>query len=133
MYTSSDLRKGEIYTRAELRERFEVGSDTTLNTGVFQPRDSHSIWLFVTEKKTPDRTQYKDQLEGDTLRWDGQQEGRTDQKIIQHILLGLELLVFYRKSKSEYPGAGFKYEGRFRYVAHSGGQPTHFVLKRERA
>jgi len=41
-----------------------------------------------------------------------------------------ELLVFYRTSKTEHSGAGFRYEGRFRYVSHTGAQPTHFVLER---
>ncbi len=43
----------------------------TVNTGIFQPQGHDSVWLFVTEHKTPDRTQYVDHLEGDVLRWQG--------------------------------------------------------------
>lgn len=39
-------------------------------------------------------------------------------------------MLFYRHSRTEYAGSGFQYEGRFRYVSHSGSMPTHFVLQR---
>ncbi len=130
MYTSTALKQGEVYTRVQLRELFSIGRDSTLNNGIFQPKDYDSVWLFVTEKKTADRTPYNDILDGDTLYWDGQQQGRTDVKIIDHVGRGLELLLFYRTSKYQYPEAGFRYEGQFEYVSHSGAQPTHFVLQR---
>jgi 5-methylcytosine-specific restriction protein A len=41
-----------------------------------------------------------------------------------------ELLIFYRKSRNEFPGSGFKYHGRFCYSSHSGARPTKFILKR---
>lgn len=130
MYASTTLRQGDVYTRVQLRELFSIGRDSTLNNGIFQPRDYDSIWLFVTENKTIDRTPYEDKLDGHTLYWDGQQQGRTDEKIIEHAGRGLELLVFYRTSKSQYPEAGFRYEGQFEYVSHSGAHPTHFILQR---
>lgn len=34
------------------------------------------------------------------------------------------------KSKSEYLGAGFRYEGPFEYVKHEGKHPTRFTLRR---
>ena len=129
MYTSRELRKGELYSREDLRQKFDI-TDATINTGIFQPSGHDSIWLFVTEKKTPDRTQYADRLDGDFLYWDGQTSGRKDQIIIEHEDLGLELLLFYRISKYEHPGAAFRYEGNFCYVSHSAAEPTHFVLRR---
>jgi 5-methylcytosine-specific restriction enzyme A len=97
---------------------------------VFRPSGHESIWLFVTEDKDPDRTQYHDELKGDTLYWDGQTSGRTDDWIISHAAEGLEILVFYRKSKRQFSNYGFVYEGPFNYVSHSGGNPAHFVLQR---
>ena len=127
---SSDLLEpGQVYTRAELRKLFGV-NDATINTGVFSPKGYNSIWLFITKQKTPDRTAYEDSLEGDTLYFQGQTSGRTDRKIIEHEAQGIELMLFYRREKYEYPGAGFSYEGTFRYVSHSGGAPTSFVLQR---
>ncbi len=129
MKTSESLVVGEIYTRKQLREMFGI-KDATINTGTFRPKGHDSVWLFVTENKTPDRTQYHDLLDNDTLQWDGQMMGRTDHWIIGHKEQGLELLLFYRKSKSQHPGAGFRYEGPFQYVKHEGKHPTRFTLRR---
>jgi hypothetical protein len=127
--TSTLLERGALYTRKDLAERFEI-TDSTLNTGIFQPRGHRSVWLFVTEQKTPDRTQYADRLDGDVLYWQGQTRGSKDLLIIEHDQRGLELLVFYRHSRYEFPGAGFRYEGPFRYEFHQAGGPTSFVLRR---
>ncbi len=127
--TSESLVVGEIYSRNRLREMFGI-SDATINTGTFRPKGHDSVWMFVTENKTSDRTQYDDLLDNDVLHWDGQTMGRTDHWIIGHKDQGLELLLFYRKSKSEHPGAGFRYEGPFEYVSHKGRHPTRFTLRR---
>jgi 5-methylcytosine-specific restriction enzyme A len=130
MRTSDHLEIGQVYTRRQLRDMFGI-IDATINTGVFRPKGHDSIWLFVTEQKTLDRTQYTDYLDGDILEWDGQTRGRTDRIIINHKQEGLELLVFYRKTKSEHPKAGFKFEGVFSYLSHHGNRPTHFTLRRK--
>lgn len=129
MKTSEQLRRGTVYTRAELREQFRI-TDSTINNGVFRPKGHDSVWLFVTGRKEADMTEYDDSLDGDVLRWDGQMSGRTDRVIMEHERLGLELLVFYRESKREHPGGGFRYEGTFNYLSHAGGSPTHFRLGR---
>jgi putative restriction endonuclease len=128
-YASSVLQVGAAYTREQLRELFGI-TDATLNTGLFQPRGYSSLWIFLTEQKTPDRTQYEDHLDGDTLYFQGQTQGRKDDLLINHKEQVLELLVFYRKEKYEYPGAGFRYEGPFRYLSHKGERPSSFVLRR---
>lgn len=132
MFTSSELKENEVYTRDALRQKFGI-TDQTLFTGIFKPAGHDSIWLFVTERKSGDMTGYHDALNGDTLYWDGQTSGRKDVVIIGHERQGLELIVFYRHDKQQHPGAGFTYEGRFRYVSHTGGAPTHFMLQRIRA
>jgi putative restriction endonuclease len=126
-FTSDKLTPDTVYTREDLRSRFGI-TDATLNTGVFRPKGTSSVWLFITEEKTSDRTQYRDHLDGDTLHWQGQTSGRTDSLIIDHQARGLELLVFFRKRKYEYPGAGFRYVGSFVYTSHSGSGPTSFTL-----
>jgi len=127
--TSDRLVVDHVYTREDLRRQFGI-TDATLNTGVFRPKGTASVWLFITEEKTSDRTQYHDRLDGDLLHWQGQTSGRTDDLIISHHRLGLEVLVFLRKRKYEFPGAGFRYIGAFSYVSHSGGGPTDFMLRR---
>lgn len=129
MKTSEHLEVGQTYTRDYLGNAFQI-TDATINTGVFRPKNHDSVWLFVTLHKTPDRTQYADYLDDDVLSWDGQTSGRTDPLIINHNSQGLELLLFYRKQKYEYPHAAFRYEGPFEYVSHKGSKPAHFTLKR---
>jgi hypothetical protein len=123
------LEVGVVYTRAKLKDLFGI-TDATINNGVFPVKVRHEIWLFVTEQKSADRVQYKDELDGDELHWQGQSLGRTDKLIINHRVEGNEILVFYRKKKDEYPGAGFRYQGHFDYRSHSGRQPTSFILRR---
>ena len=132
MKTSEHLDVGSVYTRKGLMAQFGI-TDATINTGIFQPSGHESVWLFVTEKKTPDRTQYEDMLAGDVLDWDSQPSGRKDRLIIEHKERGLELLVFYRKQKYEFARAGFRFEGAFDYGSHSGQGPAHFKLYRAAA
>ena len=123
------LQRGMVYTRAQLKDIFEI-KDATINNGVFRVRDRHEVWLFVTERKQPDRVQYQDQLVGDELHWQGQALGRTDHLIISHKADGNDILVFYRKARDQYPASGFRLEGHFDYVSHSGSTPANFILKR---
>jgi hypothetical protein len=123
------LLSGNVYTRNELRELFEIRA-ATLNNGVFHFGERREIWLFITENKQADREQYVDKLVGNTLYWQGQRMGRTDRLIINHKRDGEKLLVFYRQAKYEFEQAGFKYEGVFDYISHSGDRPTSFVLRR---
>jgi hypothetical protein len=48
---------------------------------------------------------------------------RTDQALIEHEKNGDELLLFIRRTKTEYEAGGFRYEGRFRYMSHTGTRP----------
>lgn len=128
--TSQRLTTAHIYTRDDLRNLFQI-SASSINTGIFKPAAFDSVWIFITEHKTADRTQYEDILTGDVLEMEGQSKGRTDHLIKEHVERGLELLLFYRKKKSEHPGAGFTFEGRFRYEGHEGSGPTKFRLRRE--
>lgn len=128
--TLSQLKVGTVYSRKDLREQFGI-TDATINNGVFEPHGHDSIWLFITESKTSDRTQYIDLLDGDTLSFDGQTEGRTDPALINHEADGRKVLLFYRKRKDEFPGYGFRFEGAFAYVKHDGHRPTHFTFSRD--
>lgn len=129
MKSSRDLVVGQVYTRAELKAQFNI-ADASINNGIFRPKGHDSIWLFVTKDKTSDRTQYHDLLDGDTLTMEGQTSGRTDHWLTDHTGTGYELLLFYRESTVQYPGAGFVYEGVFDYQGHAGSQPATFTLTR---
>lgn len=125
MKTSDRLKVGELYTREALKANFGI-VDQTIKNGIFRPKGHDSIWLFITKEKRRDRTQYTDKLEGANLHMDGQIAGRTDQLLIDHAARGLEVLLFYRERIKEHPSFGFRYEGLFRYVAHTGKHPAQF-------
>ncbi|WP_341520947.1 HNH endonuclease [Pseudomonas sp. G.S.17] len=131
-FASQQLEAGKVYTRDDLRNLFQI-SASSINNGIFKPAAFDSVWIFVTEHKTADRTQYEDLLIDDVLRIEGQLKGGTDLLIKEHDERGLELLLFYRKKKYEHPGAGFTFEGRFRYHDSQGSAPTKFILHRERS
>lgn len=123
------LENGRVYTRVELQRLFSI-RDATIKNGVFIVKARGEIWLFVTEAKQADRVQFDDMLSGDELQWQGQLSGRTDNRIINHRSENYRILVFYRVSKSEHPGAGFRLEGEFKYVSSRGAKPATFSLKR---
>jgi hypothetical protein len=127
--TSEHLTVGEIYARKSLAEQFGI-TDATINTGIFQPAGHDSVWLFITREKSPDRTQYVDELKGDDLFFEGQSAGRTDALIREHHERGLEVLLFFRERKDEHPDYGFKFEGLFEYISDKAGPPTQFHLRR---
>ncbi|MGA3683109.1 HNH endonuclease [Pseudomonas graminis] len=126
-YASELLQEGHVYTRNDLRDLFSITA-SSINNGIFKPSAFDSVWLFVTEQKTADRTQYDDLLTGDILHMEGQTQGGTDHLLEEHVERGLELLLFYRKNKFEHPGAGFTYKGKFLYQSRSGSLPTSFTL-----
>jgi hypothetical protein len=129
-FASQSLQEGHVYTRDDLRTRFSVTA-SSINNGIFKPATYDSVWIFVTEHKTADRTQYDDMLTGDILHMEGQTQGGTDHLIKEHVERGLELLLFYRKKKYEHPGAGFTYKGRFLFQSAEDSGPTKFTLRQE--
>ena len=52
LYTSEHLRMNDVYTREDLRRKFGI-TDATIKNGIFRPKGHASVWLFVTEEKTP--------------------------------------------------------------------------------
>jgi 5-methylcytosine-specific restriction enzyme A len=129
--SSDALELKRVYSREELKEQFNI-TDATINNGIFKPKEFSSIWLFITEEKTPDRTQYKDYFDGQVLHFEGQEKKKTDHLLFNHEIDGNEILVFYRKKKNEFPNYGFRYLGQFSYYSHTPSEsplgPTRFIL-----
>lgn len=128
---SKSLILEKIYSREDLKSQFKI-NDATIKNGIFKPMEFSSVWLFVTEEKTPDRIQYKDHFDDYVLKFEGQTQRRTDHLLIDHEKEGNEILVFYRKKRDEFPNYGFKYLGSFTYHSHvsdeSAPGPTRFLL-----
>ena len=127
-FASEKLKLGEIYNRKSLATLFHI-TDATLNTGVFKPKNYSSVWLFVTRKKAANQTKYVDHLVGNTLSWQGQTSGKSDQMIVEHQNRDLELLLFYREEQKQYADSGFRYRGPVEYVSHKPGHPSNFALR----
>lgn len=119
---------GKNYSRNEIANLLST-SDSNLNNGVFKPKGKSFVLIFVTENKTKDRTPYKDFLEGDILEWDGQLKGRTDDLVIHHLSLDLDLILMYRLSRNQRPDHSFICFGRLEYIKHEGSNPSHFYLR----
>jgi hypothetical protein len=90
MQTSSQLIIGQTYSREDLSQKF--GTRTRPYSGIFRPKGHDSIWLFVTQDKTADRTRYKDELMGEDLYIEGQKSGRKDKLLAEHFESELEVL-----------------------------------------
>lgn len=127
MNTSFYLNLLSYYSRKDLKEKFGI-IDSTINNGIFKPKEHSSVWIFITKHKTPDRTPYYDDFDGETLIFEGQTKGKTDWLIINHIDQRNELITFYREKKDERPDYSFKYLGRFQYINHSNDKPKRFIL-----
>ena len=122
------FKLGETYTRGRISKILST-KDANIRNGVFRPTGKDFVILFVTEAKTKDRTPYNDALNDEVLTWDGQKSGRTDKMIIEHAILGLQLLLMYRSSRNIRPDYSFVYLGRLAYIKHEGRNPAHFQLK----
>jgi len=125
---SAQLTEGQPYTRAGLRQLFDT-ADTSIETTVFRPSGYDSVCLFITREAASD-PQYQSRLvDANTTLWSSQL-GRHNQLVLTHEARGLELLVFYRESPTQYTDAGFSYIGQFEYQGHTGTSPASFTLTR---
>lgn len=124
MKTSEHLQVGEIYTRKQLKEMFQI-TDNTLDNGIFAPAGHDSIWLLLTEENP----EFKNTYEQGILEFSGQPLGRTNKRIIYHKQNGLEVLLFFRQSNKQYANSGFLYCGLVEYISHEGEKPARFLLE----
>ncbi|MDR3685653.1 MAG: DUF2075 domain-containing protein [Coriobacteriia bacterium] len=67
----SVLNVGTRYSRDDLARLWGLKGRQAISRGVVTPAGASQIILFVTESKTADMTEYRDQLVGDLLSWEG--------------------------------------------------------------
>ena len=107
------MKIGEVYSRNDLKERFDFKLGSR-GTGIYHHKLDDSIWLFVTETKSEDQTKYRDKLEGDRLCWQGQEnQDIYNIRVINHKKDGRKIHLLYREYEKEYKNSGFRYEGEF--------------------
>jgi len=92
-----NITVGQMYTRPELARLWEYESHQALARGVVTPKNDNKIILFVTEEKQSYQEQYRDELHGDTLYWEGPTDHFAEERMIHVTETRDEIHVFHRK------------------------------------
>lgn len=123
----TDIVPGSRWERVELAKLWGYESFHALARGVFTPRGSNQIILFVKEEKRDGDEPYADMLEGDTLQWHGEKGHGNDQRIVSAAARGDEIHVFYRETHR----SPFTYLGQASLVSSTllQTEPSRFVFR----
>lgn len=116
--SSTSLELLKTYSREELKDTFQI-TDAIIRNGIHVPRDTSSVWLFVTEERSPDGISFRNHFDGQVLQLEGQFKGRIGGLITNHESEGNEIVVLYRRKKRD---SGCRYVGRFSCHTHTPGQ-----------
>lgn len=114
------LTVGASYDRPALARLWGMAGYQGLGRGVFTPRSTNLIILFVTREKQQCLTQYKDFLTDDLLFWEGEDGHGNDERIAHASENGDEIHLFYRERHH----TAFSYQGRL--------IPTHWIQRTDK-
>lgn len=101
------LEIGKKYGRPQLADLWGYAGHQAFSRGVFTPKGSNDIILFVTRIKQASLRQYTDFLSADTLYWEGEDGHGNDQRLVAAFDTGDRIHLFYRMkhhSPFEYKG-----------------------------
>lgn len=90
------LYPGENYTRHDLAKAWGYAGIEAISRGAVTPANDNIIILFVTKRKRPEDIQYRDELVGTVLLWEGPNDHFAEDRMINHVERGDEIHVFYR-------------------------------------
>jgi putative restriction endonuclease len=121
------LTVGACYDRPTLARLWGMAGYQGLGRGVFTPRGTNFIVLFVTRQKRQGDTQYNDFLEDDLLFWEGEDGHGNDERLAHASKRGDEIHLFYRKQHY----APFTYHGRLvlTHFIQRADKPSEFAFK----
>ncbi|GGK80799.1 HNH endonuclease [Rufibacter glacialis] len=88
---------GERYDRNVLASLWGYQGRQAISRGVVAPANSKSIILFVTSEKQASLTQYNDYISADYLYWEGEEKGRSNNRILNAKQAGDTIHLFYRE------------------------------------
>jgi putative restriction endonuclease len=103
----SSLEIGQYYSRIQLAAIWRYNSYQGFSRGVFTPKNSNKIVLFVTKDKQISFTQYQDYITENFLYWEGEAKGGSNSRIINAKNNKEEIHLFYRKRHHD----SFEYRG----------------------
>jgi hypothetical protein len=112
--TFEDIELGQRYSRPQLVRLWGYKGFQAIGRGVFTPAKSNKIVLFITGEKQSHLTQYKDVLDGDTLKIEGEKNHIADKRLINASAASDEIHLFYRERHHQ----NFIYYGEISLVAH---------------
>lgn len=127
MLNFSNIETGKKYERPWLAKEWGYRSYRAFARGVFCPRNSKQIILFVTRLKQQSLEQYNDYISGEYLFWEGEKGHGHDQRIADSSSTGDVIHLFYR----EVHHSPFEYRGLVTLVniGTLPGKPTKFVFR----
>ena len=122
-----NIKIGAKYTRPELAGIWGYNNYQGFSKGVFTPKKTNLVILFVTRIKQESLTQYKDCISAGLLFWQGELQGGSDSRLVQASLKGDKIHLFYR----EIHHTAFEYHGEVTLVSHhpSTSGPSEFVFR----
>jgi putative restriction endonuclease len=121
------LKLGKEYTRQALAKLWGYKGIQALARGVVTPANDNKVIPFVTRRKRPGDTQYRDDMVGSVLLWEGPKDHFAEDRILDHAKGGDEIHVFFRdehKDAFTYVGPMSLYCGQ-RFT----DRPSRFVFQ----
>lgn len=127
MLNFSRIQIGKKYERPWLAKEWGYRNYRPFAKGVFCPRHSNHIILFVTRIKQQTLEQYNDYISGEYLFWEGEKGHGHDERIVNSKASGETMHLFYR----EIHHSPFEYRGPVTLVrmATVSGRPSQFVFR----
>src|SRR5215216_6095164 len=127
MLNFTNIEIGKKYERPWLAKEWGYRSYRAFAKGVFCPRKSKQIILFVTRIKQQSLEQYNDYISGEYLFWEGEKGHGHDERIANSSSTVDVIHLFYR----EIHHSPFEYRGLVTLVkiATIPGKPTQFVFR----
>lgn len=127
MLNFTNIEIGKKYERPWLAREWGYRRYRAFAKGVFCPRNSKQIILFVTRIKQESLEQYNDYISGEYLFWEGEKGHGHDERIASSSSAGDVIHLFYR----EIHHSPFEYRGLVTVVkmVTLPGKPAQFVFR----
>jgi hypothetical protein len=120
------IKVGSQWDRPALAKLWGYESFHAIAKGAVTPRNDNKVILFITEEKQTSATQYEDSLTGNVLRIEGENDHRSDRRMIEAEENGDEIHLFHRQRHH----TPFTYLGRLRLKSYKqfSPKPSQFVF-----